>query len=475
MKKSILRLAACALMLVALALPRTADAQSGIMYGSTRNPLMNSANPAFFPSHSRVYLALPGINLKLSSPLAYSSIFRFDSTENKTIVNANSVLDTLTSGEQIRLATGIHAVGFGLDLGKFFLTFSTQAKVDFNFGLPKGLQTFLNEGNYGHTGSDVIELLDGNLIGARVYGEGAVGLGLRLNDNLTVGARVKLLIGYLDLSNASSSLTLATAPDYSSMTANLDLNMNYTSAIDITTDSVTNITTAHVRNYMPKNYGVNFDLGARYETDLFEVSASIVDLGPGIHWADDIKRIVSAREDNSFTFTGVDVSNLMQGGTLDSTYTQVLIDSLKALAEYKIVDGGEAYWTAMPTKVNLGGMFHITKGVSAGLLFQGEFDRGLVKVGDVFKTKNVGFYSRTSALARVNIQDWVEVVASASVLTNNGKWNWFNPGIGLTLTPMRTLQVYAFLDYISNIYLVDAKKLNISAGLNLFFGSSSAG
>lgn len=473
MKRNIIHIVFAAIALAAILLPSKADAQSNIMYGSTRNPLMNSANPAFFPSHSRVYLALPGANLNLSSPLAYSSIFHYDSADNKTYINANSILDTLSNGEQIRFGTNIHAVGFGLDFGKFFLTLSTQAKVDFGFGMPSGLITFLSEGNYGHTGDDVIELLDGNLIGARVYGEGALGFGLRLNDNLTIGARVKLLVGYLDLSNAGSSLTLTTAPDYSSMTADLNLNMNYTSAIDITTDTVNNTTTANVRTYMPKNYGVNFDLGARYETDLFEVSASIIDFGPGIHWTDGIKRVVSARENNNFTFTGIDVSNIMQGGTLDSSYTQLLIDSLTALAEYKTIDGGDAYWTAIPTKVNLGGMFHITSGVSAGLLFHGEFDRGLVKVGDVFKTKTVGFYSRTSALARVNLYDWVEVVASASVLTNNGKWNWFNPGIGLTLTPFRTFQIYTFLDYISNFYIVDAKQLNISVGLNLFFGSSS--
>lgn len=474
MKKTMIRLTACLLLLAATVFPQTAGAQSNIMYGSSRNPLMNTANPAFFPSHSRLYLSLPGVNMNLNSPLAYSSIFNYDSTENKTNINLNSILDTLSNGEQLRLGTGINAVGLGIDFGKFFVTLSTQAKVDLGFGMPQGLVTFLSEGNYGHTGDDVIELLDGNLINARVYGEGAVGFGLRLNDNLTLGARVKLLVGYLDLSNAGSSLTMTTAPDYSSLTADLNLNMNYTSAIDITTDTVNNTTNVNVRTYMPKNYGVNFDLGARYETDLFEVSASIVDFGPGIHWTDGIKRIVSAREDNTFTFTGVDVSNMMQGGTLDSTYTQVLIDSLKALAEYKTIDGGDAYWTAIPTKVNLGGMFHITKGVSAGLLFHGEFDRGLVKVGDVFKTKTVGFYSRTSALARVNLYDWVEVVAAASVLTNNGKWNWFNPGIGLTLTPFRTLQIYTFIDYMSNFYIVDTKQLNISAGLNLFFGSSSS-
>lgn len=471
MKKINISLIAVAiLMLIA---PISASAQSNIMYGSTRNPLMNAANPAFFPSHSRIYLALPGANLNLSSPLAYSSIFQYDTATQKTNINLNSVLDTL-SDDKLRFGTNIHAVGLGLDLGKLFLTLSTQAKVDLSFGMPSGVVTFLTEGNSNYIGDNVLELLDGNIIAVRAYLEGAIGLGYRINDNLTIGARAKLLVGYLDLSDAGSSLTIRTEPDYSAMTANMDFNLNYTSAIDISTDSNTNRTSAHVRTYMPKNYGLNFDLGARYSTDLFEVSASILDFGPGIHWKDGVKRIVSAREDNSFTFTGVDVSSVMQGGNLDSTYTQMLIDSLKSLTEYKTIDGEGDYWTSIPTKVNLGGMFNITQGVSAGLLFHGEFERGIVKVGDVFKTKNVGFYSRTSLLARANIHDWVEVVASASVITSNNHWNWFNPGIGVTLTPFRALQLYTFIDYISNFYIVDAKQLNISFGLNLFLGSSSA-
>jgi hypothetical protein len=472
MKKLTIRLAS--LLVAAVTLIGSVNAQSNIMYGSSRNPLMNTANPAFFPSHSRAYLSLPGVNLDFSSPLAYSSIFSYDSTQNKTIINANSLLDTLANGEKIRLGSNINAAGLGIDFGKFFITLSAQAKLDFGFGLPQGLVTFISEGNYGHTGEDAIELLDGNLVNARLYDEIALGFGVKLGENLTVGLRAKLLNGYLDISNGGSSLTLTTAPDYSTMTADMNLDMNYAGAIDFEYDSVKGKYNYKINNYMPKNYGLNIDLGVRYATDLFEVSASIIDLGPGIHWAENINKIVSAREDNTFTFTGVDVSNLMQGGTLDSTYSQVLIDSLKALAEYKVVDGGDDYWTSIPTKVNVGGMFHITKGVSAGLLFHGEFERGLVKVGDVFKTKNVGFYSRTSAIARVNLYDWVEVVASASMLTSNNKINWFNPGIGLTLTPLRAFQVYTFIDYISNLYLIDAKHLNVSVGLNIFFGSSSA-
>ncbi|MCR5193163.1 MAG: DUF5723 family protein [Bacteroidales bacterium] len=458
-----------------LAMPQLSNAQSNLMYGSSRNPLMNSANPAFFPSRAKVYISLPNANFNFTSPLSYNSIFQYDSTQQKTIINANSIIDTLTDGSALRFGTGIYPAGLGIDFGKFFLTLSAQAKVDMGMSMPTGLLTFLTEGNYGHTGDDVIELLNGDLIGARVYAEGALGFGIRLlDDDLTIGARAKLLMGYMDLSNAASSLTIRTAEDYSSMTANLNLDMNMTSCLDIIRDTVNGTTSVKVRTVMPKNYGINFDLGVRYTIGRFDLSASILDIGPGIHWTDGVKKVVSANENNSFTFTGLDVSQAMQGGTMDSTFTRMLIDSLKTLAEYKVIDGGEGYWTSIPTKVNLGGMFNVTNWFSAGVLFHGEFDRGVVKVGDVFKTKTTGFYSRTTLMARAGFKDWIEVVAAASIVSSKSDWSFFNPGVGVTLTPFRTLQFYAFLDYISNIYLVDAKQFNISFGLNLFFGKGNS-
>ncbi len=473
MKRNALNFIKIAVLTACLSLTFDGVAQSSsILYGSSRNPLMNSVNPAFFPSNSRAYISLPGVNTNFISPLAYSSIFQYDSAAGKTYINANNILDTLANNGDIRLGLNVNAVGLGFNFNKFFITVSTQAKVDFGFALPKGIVTFLNEGNYGHVGDDYIELLDGRLASARVYGEAALGFGYNINDNITIGARAKFLVGYFDLSTAGSSCRLYTAEDYSSITGVVDLNLNNTSIFEETTDE-NGKKSYKIKSYFPHNYGLNFDLGVRYATDLFEVSASIIDLGPGIHWNENVKRIVSARENNSFTFSGVDVSNMMHGGTLDSTFTQQLIDSLTSLTEYKTIDG-EDYWTSIPTKVNIGGLFHFTKGFSAGLHFHGEFDRALTKVGDVFKTQNVGFYSNTSLMARLSLYDWVEIVASASVITNNGRWNWFNPGVGVTITPLRTLQVYAFLDYISNIYLIDAKHFNISAGLNLFLGSSAS-
>lgn len=467
--KRILLLAA---LLVAASQPIFAQS-SNLIYGSSRNPLMNSVNPAFFPNNSRIYLALPNVNLDLASPVAYSDLFTYIPEEQRSVINANQLLDNLTTNN-ILFNTNVHAVGLGINTGRIFLTASVQAKVNLMVGLPNGLATLIQEGNVNHLGPDnPIELLDGQLISLQSYAEGAVGLGLKLGDHMTVGLRGKLLVGAADFSNAGSSLKLYTAEDYSSLAADLDVNFHLASTI-VSFDTAKNKVDIKEPTGIPNNRGFNFDIGARYSNDLFELSASLLDLGPGIHWTEGIQRVVSKNEDNRFEFSGIDISNVMQGGSLDSNIIGDLKDSLMQMVKLKFIDNDQDdYWTVIPTKINIGGMFHLTKGVSAGVLFHGEFERGTVKKSDLYETKVTGFHSNTSLIARVNLADWVEVIAATSVINSNDKWDWVNPGIGLTLTPLRTIQIYTFLDYISNIYLVDAKQFNISLGVNLLLGRDS--
>ena len=474
--KTMLRIFCLASLAFLLAMPATSFAQSAVMYGSSRNPKMNSKNPAFFPSRSRIYLSLPEINLNLNSPVSVNSIAHYDSIQGKTIINANQLLDTLAS-DKFRLGLNIPAVGLGLNFDNMFFTFSTEAKINFGLGIPQGIVTFLNEGNYYYTGDNVLELINGDFINATAYLESAIGAGYRITDNLTVGFRVKGLMGILDLSNAGSSLALRTAEDYSTLTASLDLDMNFSAPdclLEYDADSnISGINFNGINKYSPQNYGFSFDLGARFSTDLFEVSASILDLGPGIKWSESIHKVVSAHENNSFTFDGLNVTEVIQNGNIDTGYTTMLKDTLMSMIDYKVINGGEPYWTSIPTKVNLGGMFHFSDLLSAGLLFHGEFERGLVKVEDVFKSRITGFYSNTSVIARATLADWIELIAAASVIQSKGNWDWFNPGVGVTISLFRTLQTYLFIDYVSTIPLVDAKKVNLTFGLNLLIGRTN--
>lgn len=460
--------------LLLMAMPGVLNAQSSnILYGSSRNPMMNSVNPAFFPNSTRLYLSLPNINVDFTSPVSYSEVITYDPELQKTIINANQVFDKLTQNSLL-FNTNIHAAGIGINLGHLFLTASTQVKANVSVGIPHGLSTLINEGNVNYLGPDnPLELLDGHLVSIQSYAEGAVGIGLKLGDRLTLGVRGKFLAGIADFSNAGSSLKLITAEDYSSLTADMHLNFHLASAGHVDYDSIKDeysITYPKNKDEFPKNYGYNFDIGFRYATDLFELSASVLDLGPGIHWQESLQRVISKHENNQIVFSGVDVSNDLHDGQLDQNLVDNLIDSLKQMTEIKLLDVEDDYWTVVPTKINLGGMLNLSRGLSAGILFRGEFERSVEKVDDLFETKTTGFHSSTSILARINIADWIEVVAATSVVTNDDKWSWVNPGFGLTLTPLRKIQIYTFLDYISDIYVIDAKRFNMSFGMNLLLG-----
>jgi hypothetical protein len=447
-------------------LPATLKAQSSnLLYGSSRNPLMNSVNPAFFPNSTRLFISLPNINMDFTSPVSYSDVFSFDPETQRGIINANQVLDNITNN-RLFMNLNVHPLGIGLKVGGLFVTASLQSKTNISFGVPQGLTTLITEGNVKNLGPDnPLELIDNDFVSILSYAEGAVGVGLKVGKHMTLGARAKMLVGVADISNAGSSVKLTTAEDYSSLTADMNLSYHCASVLHFYYDSATNkynFTHPTDVESVPKNYGYALDLGFRYTTELFELTGSIIDLGKGIHWEDGIQRVVSRNGNKQIVFEGVDISNIMQGGQMDVNVLNDLIDSLKQMTEFDFVDEDESnYWTTVPTKVNLGGMLHLSKGLSAGILFHGEF----INKGDV--------HSNTALLARINLADWIELIASTSVVTVNDQWNWINPGFGLTLTPLRKIQVYTFVDYISDTHVIDAKRFNMSFGLNLLLGRES--
>lgn len=461
MRKNTLRLTAILSMVALLAIPQFGNAQSSIIYGSTRNPLSNSLNPAFFPTNTKVYLSVFGMNLGMHSPVSYNDIFEMDATRTKTYINLNSLLDKMSDNGRMHFKNTINTLGVGVNFDKFFLTLSSQVNIEMASQMPKGFRTFLTEGNTNYTGDNYLELIDGSFIAARIYAEEALGFGYRIDENITVGGRAKLLIGYLDLSDGGNTYArLYTDEDYGYIRGVYNLDLNFSSIMEkkIDPNDPDKYEWEMGNTMLPmKNIGFAFDLGGSYTTDKYEFSLSILDIGPGIHWGHNVQKVVPKDEKNSFTFTGVDISEWMQGGTMDSTVLNSIVDSLERFTKYDIKDG-KIYRSSIPMKINLGGMYNFNKMFSAGMHFHGQFGG------------NMGSYTNTAILGRFSFKEQIEVMASFSCLTNNGEWDWFNPGVGFTFTPGRVFQFYAMLDYISDFYLANAKSFNLSFGINLLFG-----
>lgn len=439
---------------------------SNVLYSSSRIPQINALNPAFFPQDSRFYIALPGTNINFASPLTYNSIFQYDAETEQTNVNLNSLLDTLCNNGDIDLNANIYIAGLGLRLHNTYITASAQAKTTFHLGIPKGLLTFLTEGNYPYAG-EKLNLIDGNFLNAQAYTEYAVGAAHQIG-KLTVGARFKLLNGYMDLRTTGTELSLYTAEDLSSIQASLATRVHYSlpfSGIDPADPF--NFNPANLQ-YFPGNWGFGLDLGAKYEFSMFEASLSILDIGKGIHWTDNIFEIAPANnEAGVFEFSGLDISSFITNGAIDTAMLGNLRDSLMTLTDFQTTEGTD-YWTSVPTKFNAGIMAHLTNTIHAGLLFHGELDHNISTIDEFSNTiRDSRFRSNTTLLANINLYNWVELMASCSVVNDGLKTSWFNPGFGVNVSLFRSFQFYMMVDYISNLRLVEAKQFSLIGGINI--------
>ena len=246
------------------------------------------------------------------------------------------------------------------------------------------------------------------------------------------------------------------------------------SAVAVDSNGVRLTSVGEMLNIFKANTGLSFDIGARYDKGPFSFSASIIDLTGGIHWRRNTAVVTPDGGHTTVTFDGQEVTGMLNGGNLNSdsltAYYQQVLNGLAPTT-----DGGE-YWSSIPTKINLGASYNFGKMFRAGLLLHGQFDRGLLCKRNTYavdlgnKIHNT-FRFNTTLTVGVDLFNWAEVLVGSSVVYDGQHVDLFNPGIGLVLSPFKILQFHIMADYISSIYLADAKAFNVKFGLALLFGN----
>ncbi len=214
------------------------------------------------------------------------------------------------------------------------------------------------------------------------------------------------------------------------------------------------------------NTGLAFDLGAKYDWGPFTFSLAINDLSAGIHWKNNVITWRPQGGQGVIEFTGMDVSSILDHGEMSTDSLSAYIEERLGNMTPTMVDSGD-YWFAVPTKINLGASYSFAKMFRAGLLFHGQFDRGLLCKGNDGVENTFRF--NTTLSCSVNLANWVEAVVGSSIVYDGESLDLFNPGFGLILTPGTFFQLYFMTDYVSSFYLTDSKAFNIKVGLGLLF------
>lgn len=367
-----------------------------------------------------------------------------------------------------------------------FNTLGIAIKSDNRISLPSSLFEFMKLGIASEAGSrydvDGISLLSSN------YAELALGHSREINENLTVGAKVKALVGLAKANLHIDKMTITASQDHWSITPQgaemyvsgkglivptkqetgnyqkddyeLDSEGNRTEQLkpgsgnQIDYDGVD----FDDKNIGPTGFGMAVDLGAVYQFNDWKFSAALLDLG-FIGWKNTVKGVM----DKTFEFGGFEnIAVKDQDGKPNSLENQgdALADDLKDMAKFTREGEGMKHTTALAATLNFGAQYTLPA-----------YDR--LNFGLLSTTRLQGKHTWTEARLSANVAPLSGFEASVNYALSN-----FGSAAGLMLNfHPRGFNFFLAADVplgkLEPAYFAPIGRagLNVNLGINFTFGA----
>lgn len=356
-------------------------------------------NPSFMGE--RGYVAIPVLgkfNIGLQGNIGVSNfLYKCNhpdyslTTFMSPTVSASDFLGSLHKTNELNFNLSMPVISFGFHKWGGFNTFSLNTKANLNMNLPYELFEFMKVGQLGGqvTEYDFKDLT----LRANAYAELALGHARPINENLTVGGKLKFLVGGANVNAFIEEASISMSEDVwkVNMRGQADAAINgiqwKTKAVDVEyaeqREMRQKIEDVEFNFNGLNGFGLGIDLGATYKMDDFvdglTLSASLLDLG-FIRW----KKNINAYNDGKvpFNFEGFDNLQLMEDETstngskdIDEQWNEMQ-DDLEALAQF--YDGGMASRTsALNATLHIGAEyeFPLYKKLSFAFLFSSHFNK----------------------------------------------------------------------------------------------------
>lgn len=406
-------------------------------------PQNHYLNPALSPSDSvyPVYIGFPGMSgFSVSANnnfLNFSDIFERGHSDSLITFlhpdfNKDRFLSMIRKKNSIEPDFSVQLFGLGFRAGMSYIFLDVNEKVESNLVLPGELVELMIRGNEGFVGDRIdLSALRGDM---RLYHEIGLGFSRNYTDRFRFGIKGKVLLGIATASFHSNSLGISIDNDYSHH-MDADIDVNFSAPVTIIRDRNNDITdfrfdddefaNSAIMRGNNLNPGFALDMGATYQlTKRLILSAAVTDLG-FIKWKNDVTNL---KINQKFEFNGVDVSNVMNG---DKTFDEVTDDLLDSLQNsYTIGETYNPFSTMLPTNINLAGEYHLTKGISVGVLSS---------------SRLIGKQFRESLTMSANLNLGTIFATSLSYTATNHRYDNFGAGLSMRLG---WFQIYMMSDRI---------------------------
>ena len=415
-------------------------------YFMEQSVLSTSLNPSFQPK--RGYLSIPvlgGFGMSMGSNSLSLDKLVYPTTNGELVtfmdssIDANTFLGKLKQDNSINSSVAINIFGYGQYLKRGgFLTVDLSAKANGSFNAPKGLFELMKQGS--GVNGQVIDISN-IALQSNGYLELAGGYSHPINSRLTVGGKVKFLVGMgsakVEFDHLQAQMSEQQWLITSSGTAHVAMNGIQTKeAID--NDNMPYIDGFNMDSFNGiGGYGGAIDLGATYELipERLKLSVAVLDLG-FISWSKEAS--ILGENSGSFAFDGFEIP-LSSDKTTPSLDDQIssMTGDLKELIHF--TEAGKASFnTMLPTTVNVGAEYGIADNI--------------VSFGALSTTKFYSAYTTTELMLAVNVRplSWLTATVSYSTIHGNNTLGaalnispgWINIFIGTDYIPLSVSKQY---------------------------------
>lgn len=377
MKNNILKIAITGFLFISL---QTIMAQVVTsIYFMDNLPQSNTLNPAITPNY-KFYIGLPIINntnATFSSDIGLNDVYNNNQFFWNSQEAYNDFVNGLEKTSYLSAEFNTDLLNFGFRAGdKGYVHFAINHRMDITMGIPQDFFK-LNDLTINHD-------MAGFEMQARWYSEYALGYSRIINDQITVGARLKYIAGVASSSVTFDQFNLDT--QYEMWKLQAKGTMNISAPVDIITDedgyptdfeeTIDTDNVGDLMNFALFNYGnpgFGIDLGVEYKLmSNIKLYASLIDLGK-INWKTDVTNFSVEGE---YAFEGVeDLITTDNDGTvmIDDDAFEALEDSIKSVMTPK--ETNNSFSNTLSPKLFIGAEYEFTETLSAGILYKAHFIR----------------------------------------------------------------------------------------------------
>lgn len=287
---------------------------------------------------------LSGISTNIGiTEVTIADLFKKDGIDFN--VKFRNALSRLTTNDYIQLNNQIEVLSGGMRLNeKNYLSAGFYSEIDMFAGIPKDILTLINEGNAAYVNKSFY--LSQTNIKAEALGVLHVGLTRKVNQKLTVGARMKIYSGVLNITSTGNLGTFTTRLGqdniYTHYLNNIDLEIN-SSGLYNEQNTTVQASTLIKRSFLGGNLGLGIDVGFTYKiNEQTKLTASLLDLG-FVSYSKDVR---SGKIKGNYTFSGIEFQ--YDGNNVN--YWGNLSDDFKAKVPRE--ENRESYTVMRPVKIN---------------------------------------------------------------------------------------------------------------------------